>query len=234
MRVSLLGFVAIVAGCTYGGASGFGDGEGSSGGAGSAGGLGGSGGGSGSSGSAGRLPGQPEPATCDDGKKNGAEGDVDCGGACDKKCDDGAACAQSSDCANAACKGDVCQPPSSTDGVKNGDESDVDCGGKSTGAPGCAVGKLCNVHADCGSNGCKADHTCVDAPSCLAHFGGDTCGHGEVGSGEEQHESCCTTVAFPGFTGCRPPRPASLRRSLRDHCWPRARMDPPAGRRVRR
>ena len=85
----------------------------------------------------------------------------------------------------------------SADGIKNGAETDVDCGGG--GNPPCAEGKACNVDTDC-TVACSYAKTCVGAPSCAAHFGGDTCGIGEVGDPAAQHESCCRTLPVPGYT----------------------------------
>jgi hypothetical protein len=46
--------------------------------------------------------------TCSDGKKNGSESDVDCGGAC-PRCSNGKSCATRSDCAGGLCAGGTCQ-----------------------------------------------------------------------------------------------------------------------------
>src|SRR5439155_5586398 len=52
--------------------------------------------------------------TCTDSQKNGAETDVDCGGATcvdqGKKCADGKGCMVSTDCTSANCISSVCQP----------------------------------------------------------------------------------------------------------------------------
>ncbi|QQR89961.1 MAG: PD40 domain-containing protein [Myxococcales bacterium] len=46
-----------------------------------------------------------------------------------------------------------------SDGILNGNETDVDCGGS---CPACALGKQCDVAADCDSNMCPAGYcTCV-------------------------------------------------------------------------
>lgn len=126
------------------------------------------------------------------GKKDGNETDVDCGGTGAPACADGKACVAASDCQSSVCTGGVCKAPSPTDGVKNGDETDVDCGGAV--APKCAVGKGCGAHADCTSDACSYDKKCVTYKGCTAHFGGDTCGAGETGAAGASHESCCTTV----------------------------------------
>ena len=82
-------------------------------------------------------------------------------------------------------------------GVKDGDETDVDCGG-SSGAK-CGEGKSCLVDKDC-DVACGYAKTCVSAPSCTGHLGGDTCGKGEVGEPGALHESCCRTLRVPAFT----------------------------------
>jgi hypothetical protein len=86
--------------------------------------------------------------------------------------------------------------------IKNIDETDVDCGGES--ADRCITGKSCLHNYDCASNACSYQNKCIDdAKSCTIHFGGDTCGQGEVGLG--QHESCCRSLPVPGFTDSQHP-----------------------------
>ena len=98
--------------------------------------------------------------SCLDGKKNGTEVDVDCGGIC-SCCDVAKTCNSNSDCCLGYCKGGTCAAPSCTDGVKNGIESDVDCGGE---CQACALGKSCNLNGDCEANYCSAG-LCAE-PSC--------------------------------------------------------------------
>jgi hypothetical protein len=101
--------------------------------------------------------------TCTDGKKNGAETDVDCGSTC-PKCGDGKACAMPTDCKSGTCTGGVCGSSGScTDQMMNGNETDVDCGGSC--ATKCAVGKHCAIAADCVSTNCTGG-TCADGVSC--------------------------------------------------------------------
>lgn len=145
------------------------------------------------------------PGTPTDGVKNGTETDVDCGGATGVTCADHKQCKVAGDCASGVCSGGTCASPSGNDGVKNGDESDLDCGGSSTGAARCDAGKACGAHADCASGGCGYDKKCADVRSCTAHFGGDTCGAGEVGSGQAQHESCCKSLPVAGFSDASQP-----------------------------
>ncbi|XYH95160.1 hypothetical protein ACMHYB_46350 [Sorangium sp. So ce1128] len=69
-------------------------------------------------------------ATCDDGKKNGDEADIDCGFyACDVRCAEGARCTIDADCTTSSCFGGTCLPRTCDDGKRNGDEDNIDCGG---------------------------------------------------------------------------------------------------------
>ena len=137
-----------------------------------------------------------------DGVKNGNETGTDCGGPDNgaPKCPVGQGCAVGlRDCVSKVCgANNTCSAPSYNDNVENGEETDVDCGGP--GAPKkCAAGKSCDAHTDCSSDGCHpTTHKCALAPSCARHFGGDTCGSGEVGQNGAQHESCCTSIEVPG------------------------------------
>jgi hypothetical protein len=124
--------------------------------------------------------------------KNGDETGVDCGGPeANPRCPTGEGCLAGTDCESKVCDtgSKTCSAPTNGDGQANGDESDVDCGGTTTAAPRCAVGKTCNVHADCGSDGCGYDKKCVENKSCAQHHGGDTCGP------LDKPESCCTSIA---------------------------------------
>jgi hypothetical protein len=96
-----------------------------------------------------------------------------------------------------------CKPTSSTDGIKNEDETDIDCGGTQT--PKCASNKHCDVSANCVSALCNYNHTCIVEPSCINHFGGDTCGAGEVGEAGAVHESCCKSLLVSGFNDAKYP-----------------------------
>jgi hypothetical protein len=167
--------------------------------------------------------------TCSNGRRDGDETGIDCGGGCPS-----------------ACAIDATDP-TSNDQIKDNGESDVDCGGAN--APKCADGKACMTNADCASgfcpeqakicrlprnddrvqNGAETDvdcggpnaprcvagkkcltdsdcniacsyaKTCIDTPSCKPHLGGDTCGRGEVGEPGAMHESCCRTLPVTGY-----------------------------------
>ncbi|HVH41611.1 MAG TPA: hypothetical protein VM925_04685, partial [Labilithrix sp.] len=94
-------------------------------------------------------------AACGNGKKDDAESDVDCGGACPTKCTALKGCLAATDCGGGfLCVKSVCAATTSTDGTKSGTETDVDCGGPT--APPCDVGAVCTNLADC------ADKVCID------------------------------------------------------------------------
>jgi cysteine-rich repeat protein len=101
-------------------------------------------------------------ATCTDGIKDGAETDLDCGGAaCDPlgdTCANGKSCGAGADCTSGVCTGSVCQAPTCIDSVKNGGESGVDCGGTSS-CGGCP-GATCTMATDCHSLSCSVSGTC--------------------------------------------------------------------------
>jgi formylglycine-generating enzyme required for sulfatase activity len=183
---------ACAAGCESGG-----DAPGDPGGAGSSG-ASGSGGSSGSSGaSSGGASSGSSGATSpqsNDGIKDGDETDVDCGGTSGKTCAPGKGCLAPADCDSAVCAGGACAAPTPTDGVANADETDVDCGGAA--APKCAPTKRCKVHGDCAAGACL-DGACSYARSCQSHYGGATCGAGEIGDPGVAHEDCCTPIAVP-------------------------------------
>lgn len=146
----------------------------------------------------GASSGQPgEPGGSSGGGSSGVSDPVDagppprCGDPEQPLCVTGEACRGNADCESSVCDAALCAAPSPTDGVRNGDESDVDCGGAT--APACAVGKECAVHADCASEACPSGR-CVSSRSCRRHFGGDTCGAGEVGAANAEHEDCCLSI----------------------------------------
>ncbi len=97
---------------------------------------------------------------CVDGKKNGGESDVDCGGAC-PPCLVGATCTSGTDCGSLVCDGGKCAAPTCSDATRNGSETDTDCGGS---CPACIDGAACVGSSDCRSGVCTAGK-CI-APAC--------------------------------------------------------------------
>ncbi|MDO8617321.1 MAG: hypothetical protein Q7N87_00270 [Candidatus Uhrbacteria bacterium] len=85
-------------------------------------------------------------ATCSDGKMNGDESGVDCGGSC-KVCADPAVCQIPSQCSSGVCMSGKCMPPTCDDGVQNQGEVGTDCGGPckacGTGNPDMVVNAKC-------------------------------------------------------------------------------------------
>ncbi len=109
------------------------------------------------------VPDSAEPS-CDDGRQNGAETDVDCGGPECARCADGADCNANSDCLSGLCESGTCAAgggPTCDDGEQNQAETDVDCGGPA--CPACADGRSCASDGDCQSGFCDAG-TCAQPP----------------------------------------------------------------------
>lgn len=74
---------------------------------------------------------------CGDGRQNGDESDVDCGGTepvC-PRCADGFGCSVAADCDSGSCFDGLCG--SCFDGLQNGEEEGVDCGGDDPACPPC-------------------------------------------------------------------------------------------------
>jgi hypothetical protein len=104
------------------------------------------------------------PAMCSDGRRDGSETDVDCGGSACAPCSAGRICLIASDCASGlVCVSNLCASPGATarcdDGVRNGTESDVDCGGSCS---PCVDGRVCVSGSDCISQTCSAGQRCVE------------------------------------------------------------------------
>lgn len=109
------------------------------------------------------VPGKnPVNAACDDGRRNGDETDIDCGGSCPARCEERKKCAEDRDCESGACDPNSrqCIQASCRDSKKNNRESDVDCGGPS--CSGCASGEDCLLPFDCLSLAC-AQNKCGEA-----------------------------------------------------------------------
>ncbi len=91
---------------------------------------------------------------CDDGVRNGAESDVDCGGDTCAPCGLEEACAADADCASGKCKsGAVCASTCENhamDALQG--ETDVDCGGSQCSR--CVGGQKCLSDADCETGRC--------------------------------------------------------------------------------
>src|SRR5204862_311818 len=110
-------------------------------------------------------------AACRDGKLDGDESDVDCGGSACSPCLDGHTRRPDLACNSTRCAAKTCQPGACDDFVKNGEETGVDCGGSR--CPTCPVGAACNLGRDCTSGVCQGGR-CLDAH----------CGNGAQDAGE--------------------------------------------------
>lgn len=86
-------------------------------------------------------------ATCTDGKKDGKETDIDCGGPTCPACTYGKTCKKGTDCSSGVCVNGYCQLPSCIDGVKNGNEAGVDCGGPCKPCPRKPISGIGNITA---------------------------------------------------------------------------------------
>src|SRR5262249_23538246 len=86
--------------------------------------------------------------TCMDGRQNGTETDIDCGGPGCPRCGDTLGRPQANDCLSGVRKasgmgGDVCVAVSCTDGVPNGCETHTDCGYTPDGGSTCPMCPPC-------------------------------------------------------------------------------------------
>ena len=132
---------------------------------------------------------------CDDGKQNGDETDIDCGGSCKTKCTPNKGCKLDVDCSTGSCDKSanpaVCVTPAAcTDGKLDGDETDVDCGGACP--TKCEQDKLCKVDADCKSVWCGGDGKCrkgcPDAPDPTDCDGDGLPNHGKPGDKDSKSD----------------------------------------------
>ncbi|MGE5785173.1 MAG: hypothetical protein ACM3ZE_11310, partial [Myxococcales bacterium] len=94
-----------------------------------------------------------EPS-CSDGVRNGLEGGIDCGAACNKPCPVNSPCKNDADCEDLVCGTSSsaalrCLSPTCSDGKHNGDELDVDCGFDVCGASKCLPGQHCGSDKAC-------------------------------------------------------------------------------------
>ena len=95
---------------------------------------------------------------CTNGVRDQNEGDVDCGGNC-QRCGFGSTCSMNSDCAVGDCSVDPvagakrCRPLTCANATRDPDEGDVDC---SLLCGACPPGKTCKLSLDCASGTCAA------------------------------------------------------------------------------
>jgi len=124
-------------------------------------------------------------SNCEDGMRDDAETDVDCGGGTCAKCGDGKACTTPGDCNSLLCNRTthLCVADPCFDGTKDQSETDTDCGGlcqaKCKNNQGCNNVNDCVAGATCTVSKCQVPR-CVDN---MKNFdetdtdcGGATCG----------------------------------------------------------
>jgi hypothetical protein len=96
----------------------------------------------------------PVGPTCVDGRMNGDETDVDCGGSRCEACGVNGGCRVDGDCVSGTrCEGGFCRTPICANGMLDPGEVAIDCGGD---CPGCADGTACTTGEDCRSGRCEA------------------------------------------------------------------------------
>jgi len=146
--------------------------------------------------------------TCADGVANGAETDIDCGGADCGPCEIGNACVAAADCLSSTCDAETCVvAPTCDDQSSNGLETDVDCGGADCDA--CQDGQVCAVGSDCFNgvcdNGLCAAPTCEDGVTNSAETdadcGGADCDACAVGKACTEDTDCVSGVCQAGICG---------------------------------
>lgn len=91
--------------------------------------------------------------SCFDGRRDGAESDVDCGGFCVVRCAAREVCRTNSDCLSRICDDGSCAEATCVDGILNQDESDIDCGGN---CGPCPAGSSCASDSVCQSAVCRS------------------------------------------------------------------------------
>jgi hypothetical protein len=107
----------------------------------------------------------PVTDSCKNGKEDGFETDIDCGGRSCAACKQGKKCGSGNDCESGNCSSDlhICQaetnPDLCSDGKLDNGESDVDCGGL-TCSTKCSSGQKCTANYDCDSNNCLGTAGC--------------------------------------------------------------------------
>ncbi len=147
----------------------------------------------------------PAAATCTDGKTDGSESDVDCGGTCPQKCKALGTCTVSDDCAaGLVCAKNTCASIAATNLIKDGTETDVDCGGDA--APPCEVGQGCVVARDCKDDICTGKTCAAPLPTDGVENGNETdvdCGGGAPASPCADAKACkvgsdCTSKVCAG------------------------------------
>ncbi|KAI8471296.1 MAG: hypothetical protein J3K34DRAFT_235982 [Monoraphidium minutum] len=137
--------------------------------------------------------------TCQDGRHNGDETDVDCGGPTCPLCKPTKKCSDNTSCDSGVCLNTsstyVCAFPTCDDGVHNGNETDADCGGSV--CPACDIAALCKLDTDClgsanNTSFCKVPATGTRLCTALHATCSDT-----QKNGDESDADCGGSSCFP-------------------------------------
>lgn len=102
--------------------------------------------------SAASFPRTNDGGTCSNGKLDGAETGIDCGGGICGACPVFSGCARAEDCLSFECVDSICVEARCDDGKKSGRESDVDCGGDCL---PCPPNRSCFSDFDCAFGSCE-------------------------------------------------------------------------------
>jgi len=114
-----------------------------------------------------------KPVDCTNGKKDGGETDIDCGGSACPSCSNGMACSTNKDCTSGYCNPETAKCETAPeieaqcdDNMTNGDESDKDCGGSCE--TKCGLGRSCNSDNDCVTGYCDPEQEiCAEPGPCM-------------------------------------------------------------------
>jgi hypothetical protein len=141
-----------------------------------------------------------------DGRRDGGETGVDCGGAPPSPaCAAGQGCKTNDDCVGLCGNDKTCAAPSPTDGKKDADETDIDCGGAA--APKCALDKVCLANADCELDACTSGKCVTPTSTDGVKNGSETdidCGGAGVSGGGITYQAprCTIDKACAAGTDC--------------------------------
>lgn len=97
---------------------------------------------------------------CSDGRTDGDETDVDCGGSC-RACDAPRACGKDADCTTSTCVSGRCYDATCRDLKLDNSETDIDCGGDT--CPACKATLQCAKNSDCANGNPCLGGICYDA-----------------------------------------------------------------------
>ncbi len=141
---------------------------------------------------------------CGDGRVDGAETDVDCGGGTCSACNPGQICKLDGDCGSSACdygpSPHKCITDQCVDHHTDGSETDVDCGGGT--CTTCAIGKGCAAGSDCMSGYCDPS-----SKKCACGGVGQACCNG--GACTQNANLCTGTVSCSASNICVESNPVS-------------------------